>query len=221
MKKICLSILNVEDEKKEEIINKVKYEDIYIHFDIMDKKFVKPSGVNLEYIKLARKYNKYADVHLMVNNPKNDDYIDEAINYGANSISIHYEIENFEENLNYLIKKREELKRDKRDLSIGIALRPSTDIKVIEKYKNDIDKVLIMSVEPGYGGQKYIENTDLKIKEARKIYKDLKIEVDGGINYDVIRKNNLDGVEEFVIGNYLVSSENISLSIKNINDIIN
>ena len=221
MKKICLSILNVEDEKKEEIINKVMNQDIYIHFDIMDKKFVKPSGVKLEYIKLAKKYNKYSDVHLMVINPKNDNYIDKAIDYGANSISIHYEIDDFEKNLNYLIKKKEELRLEKRDLSIGIALKPDTNIMVIEKYKNEIDKVLIMSVEPGYGGQKYIENTDLKVKEARKLYKNLKLEVDGGINFDVIKKHNLEDIQEFVIGNYLVSSENISLSIKNINSIIN
>jgi len=221
LKKICLSILNVEDEKKEEIINKVKNEDIYIHFDIMDKKFVKPSGVKLEYIKLAKKYSKYADVHLMVSNPKNDNYVDDAINYGANCISIHYEIENFEENLNYLINKKEELKREKTDLSIGLALKPDTDIRVIEKYKNDIDKILIMSVEPGYGGQKYIENTDLKIKEAKKNYKNLTIEVDGGINLEIIKNHNLKDVQEFVIGNYLVSSENISLSIKSIDNIIN
>ena len=173
---ISVSILDAQDKIKflddlkkvqAEILNlkiKTAVFDMQIHFDVMDKKFVPNEGVELKYIIDVKKRGFYADVHLMVSKPIEDGYIDEAIIFGADNITIHYEIEDFDKTLKYLLKKKKELKlKENRELSIGVSLKPNTQIDVLKKYISKIDKVLLMSVEPGKGGQKYIENTNDKI----------------------------------------------------------
>lgn len=207
---ISISILNAEDKnmvldnlyKANKKINEIKVLDKFnniIHFDIMDNKFVKNVGVELEYIKTAKKYGFVADVHLMVKRPLEDGYIDRAIDYGADLITIHYEIDNFEKVLKYLNDK---------NIRAGVAIKPNTDIKDIQKYKNKIDTVLIMTVEPGYGGQKYIDEVNEKIKIASKIFSDKNIEIDGGVNEDTIRFGIENDVSTFVIGTSIIKSKN-------------
>ena len=105
---IAVSILDAKDikdfinnlKKIDNNINELKLKtktlDNIIHFDVMDNKFVPNTGIDLKYIKDAKKLGFYADIHLMVSDPINDGYIEKAIKYGADSITIHYEIENFE-----------------------------------------------------------------------------------------------------------------------------
>lgn len=218
---ISISILNVKDinsflnkikEIKDNIDNNIKIEnklDIKIHFDVMDGKFVPNTGVDLKYIKLAKQLGMYADVHLMVKNPIEDGYIDDAISFGADNITIHQEVENFDNVIDYLNIKKNELKNKfGKDLSIGVSIKPGTEINVLENYKEKFDLLLVMSVEPGYGGQKFIEDSKIKIKDVKESYSDKNIQIDGGINFETIIEPLRNGCNEFVIGSYITSLDN-------------
>lgn len=211
MKNLSISILNVEDvpmfltklKETEKILDKSKIKDnfnISIHFDVMDNKFVPNTGVDIEKIKIVKKYGYYVDTHLMVQKPVEDKYIDYAIEYGCKDITIHYEIDNFDIALEYLISKKKELNGDFR---IGVSIKPKTDIKCLDKYIKNIDKVLIMSVEPGFGGQEYIQNTTEKIENLKKRYNNLFIQVDGGINNNTLNLPLRAGVDSLVVGSYI------------------
>lgn len=178
--------------------------DMQIHFDVMDSKFVPNTGVELKYIEEAKKRGFYSDVHLMVERPIEDEYIDKAIELGADNITIHYEINNFDNTLNYLLKKKKILKeKDNREFSIGVSLKPSTRIDVLKKYASKIDKLLLMSVEPGKGGQKYIESTTDKIIFFKNNYKNVILQVDGGINVNTVPETLRNNIDSVVIGSYL------------------
>lgn len=212
-KSISISILDAKNIV--EFLNDIKLlkknEDnfkIWIHFDVMDGKFVKNSGIDLKYIKTAKNMGFFCDTHLMVEKPLGDKYIENAIDYGTDTITIHYEIPNFESVLKRLTNLKKELKyTQNRDLSIGISLKPNTDIKVLKKYIDMFDILLIMSVEPGKGGQKYINNINKKIIEAKSIYKDKVVQIDGGINIDTIEMPLKLDVDSFVIGSYLSKND--------------
>lgn len=215
---ISISILDVEDVN--EYIKKVKniHEkitnidsncfDLLVHFDIMDNKFVNNSGTKLEYIKIANELGIYSDVHLMVEKPIEDGYIDNAIKYGANRISIHYEIENFEQVIKYL---------NSFNIDVGVVVKPNTDIEELKKYKNMFSALLVMTVEPGYGGQKYITQMNEKIKYAKSIFSDKCIQIDGGVNLDTIQIPLQLGVDSFVVGSYLAKAKNTEKEYKNLN----
>lgn len=216
-KEIAISILGLRDFKKEYIekyianVSKLRKEadkknmlDLAIHYDVLDNKFANNTGVDLEDIKIAKKNNITADVHLMVKYPIEDGYIDTAIKNGANYITIHYEIENFEKVLNYLYEKKN---KEKKEFKIGVSLKPDTDILILEKYIHMIDKILIMTVEPGYGAQEYITEMNEKIKIARQMFKNKLIQIDGGINENTIRKS-LQYVNSFVLGSYFTNKIN-------------
>jgi len=222
-KTISISNLNIDnldlflidlDKVREEI----KCDNIAIHFDIMDGDFVPNTKLNLDSIKIVKEYNFFVDVHLMCSNPK--EYIDKAVLLGADNITIHYEIENMYENLKYLNKIKSDLKVKNKDLSIGISIKPGTDIKKIFNYVDMCDVILLMSVEPGFGGQTYINKVNKKIEMAVDMKK--VVQIDGGINnLTIIKPNNL-GVNSFVIGSYITKDIlNISKNIIKIEDIIN
>lgn len=201
-------LLTIKKEFKEDKI-KTNILDMCVHLDVMDKKFVPNEGISLEYIKDVKKLGMYADVHLMVQNPLYDRYIDKAIEYGGDSITIHAEIQTFNTCLNYIINKKYELKEtENRDLCIGVALKPQTDISTIKKYISKIDKVLLMSVEPGKGGQKYIKEVTDKIVFLKNSYKKVKVQVDGGINDNTIHEPLRAGADDVVVGSYLSISKN-------------
>lgn len=228
-KNISLSILKLEGKEIPEFLRKYK-EDIekieklkvdvnkfsyLVHFDVMDNKFVPNNGVDLKYIKTAKNLGLYVDTHLMVENPIGDKYIEQAIEFGTDDITIHYEINNFEGILNYLNEKKEYLKRKfNRNLNIGVSIKPKTEVKVLEKFKERFSKILIMSVEPGFGGQEYLENTNEKIKEAVKLFPEHTIQVDGGINFNTLENVLSEKVESIVIGSYLTNNYNSTLLCK-------
>lgn len=219
-KVVSISILNVNNlddflysciqAKKylETNININNFFDIAIHFDVMDNKFVNNTGVNLDDMKKVVPFGLYVDTHLMVKSPIEDKYIDNAINYGSDNITIHYEIENFDNVLKYLLDKKEELKKaSKKDLQIGVSIKPDTDISKIYNILDKVDKILIMSVEPGYGGQSYIESTNEKIIKLNNYLKENQIfkiiQIDGGINDNTIKVPLKLGVNDIVVGSYI------------------
>ena len=169
----------------------------FIHFDIMDNIFVPNKAFSLEEIKeYAKVCNKKIDIHFMVKDPL--EYLNKLKEISFHNVTFHVEIDNIDKIIKYL-----KLNNTK----IGLAIKPKTDINILDKYINDIDLILVMSVEPGFGGQKFIENTPNRIKEIRKKIKDKNIilEVDGGINDETIKKVNVDIA---VAGSFIVNSEN-------------
>ena len=149
-----------------------------IHVDVMDGHFVPNLTIGPPVIKALRKYTKIPfDVHLMIS-PVHK-YIKDYANAGADIITIHPEAT---ENLNESINHIKEFKK-----KVGVSLNPNTEIKVINNYLDKIDLVLIMSVYPGFGGQKFMPEVLDKIKELKNIKKNknykFDIEVDGGINF--------------------------------------
>ena len=150
-----------------------------IHVDVMDGHFVPNLTIGPQVIKALRNYTKLPfDVHLMIS-PVHK-YIENFADAGSDIITIHPEAT---ENLNHSISLIKELNK-----KVGVSLNPNTQIKIIENELNNIDLVLIMSVFPGFGGQKFIPEVVDKIKNLKKIKEEKKlnfdIEVDGGINFE-------------------------------------
>ena len=214
MSDLSISILNVENiscfldklKEYEQKLSNIKTDELFnitIHFDVMDNVFVPNTGIDIEKIKIVKDNGFYVDTHLMVAKPVEDGYIDKAIENGCRDITIHYEIENFEYALNYLIDKKNELNGD---LKIGVSIKPKTEISCLEKYIEKIDKVLIMSVEPGFGGQKYIDSVTKKVEELNAKYKNKYIQIDGGINDETIIYPIRNNINSIVVGSYLTKS---------------
>ena len=214
MSDLSISILNVENiscfldklKEYEQKLSNIKTDELFnitIHFDVMDNVFVPNTGIDIEKIKIVKDNGFYVDTHLMVAKPVEDGYIDKAIENGCRDITIHYEIENFEYALNYLKKKKNELNGD---LKIGVSIKPKTEISCLEKYIEKIDKVLIMSVEPGFGGQKYIDSVTKKVEELNAKYKNKYIQIDGGINDETIIYPIRNNINSIVVGSYLTKS---------------
>lgn len=196
MIKISTSILSSKDR-----INSIQKlnntNSDYIHIDVMDNIFVPNYQFPLEEIKELSKYsNKPLDIHLMVVNPKK--YINSLDIKNIYNITIHIEINKNIDSIIELIKEK--------NCSVGLAIKPNTPLNLIDKYLNKVDMILIMSVEPGFGGQKFIENTTERIKYIRNKNKDIIIEVDGGINNETISKIK-DITNIAVVGSYITNKE--------------
>lgn len=203
---ISVSFLSLDSDVTN-FFKQVKKMGTWIHFDVMDNKFVNNTGVDIKYIKTAKNLGLYVDTHLMVEKPIGDKYVYDAISYGTDIITIHREIENFESVLNRL----NELKKE-HNIKIGVSVKLDTDVYELKKYENEFDLILLMSIEPGFGGQKYIERVNDKIKEAKKIFKDKIIQVDGGINFNTFLTPYTLGADSLVIGSYFAKSKNINAS---------
>jgi len=172
----------------------------YIHVDVMDGKFVSDKQFNnVGEIRAINTMSNYPlDVHLMVDNPL--EYIEQLSDMNINFVTFHIEIR---KNIKKAIKTIHAM-----GYKAGIALNPDTDIKMLEKYLDDIDLVLVMSVEPGRGGQEFIHTSVEKIDSIRKLIdgRDILIEVDGGINDKTI--SLVQNVDIVVSGSYIVKSNN-------------
>ena len=195
--KISASILNTKD-KYNSIIQLNNTDTNYIHLDIMDGIFVSNKKFTIEEInKISLITKKPLDVHLMVSDPLK--YINNIKNFSnINNITFHIEINQDISKIISTIKKL--------NIKCGIAINPSTQIDKIIPYLKNIDIVLIMSVNPGYGGQEFIDITS-KIKEISKYNKQNSfiIEVDGGINNLNIKRIKEAGATTVVVGSFITN----------------
>ena len=206
MIKVSTSILSTKD--RIESIKKLNATTTdYIHIDAMDNIFVPNYQLPVEETnKLAKYSKKKLDIHLMVEDPIQ--YINKLdTNKLINNITFHIEI-------NEDIDKVIDLIRQK-GYHVGIAIKPNTNMKDLDKYLDKIDIVLIMSVEPGFGGQKFIKETITRIKYLRNKKTDILIEVDGGIDDKTTKDINLI-CDIAVSGSYIINNDNYQKAINNL-----
>ena len=214
MVEISASLLSVEKEKIIKTIYNLETAKInYFHIDVMDGEFVNNNTVDKmkEYCDyLTNITNTPLDIHLMVNNVM--EYVDMFIPYNPNIITFHYEAAKDEEELNSII---EYIRSN--DCKVGIAIKPDTDITQLYNIINKVNLVLVMTVEPGQGGQELITDTILKIAEVSKYIEqnklDTLIEADGGINTKNINQLKEAGLEIAVVGTSLVKTENYNQTV--------
>ena len=180
-----------------------------LHIDVMDGHFVPNITLGAPVVKSLRKVTDLVfDVHLMIDNP--EQYIKDFTLAGAQIITVHAEASKHLHRLLQMIRSE--------GVKAGIALNPATPISIIEHLLDDLDMVLIMSVNPGFGGQKFIPAMYDKISSLKEYLnirgKYIPIQVDGGIGLDNIRKVHNSGAEIIVAGSAIFNSKNIKDTIK-------
>lgn len=197
--KVSASLLACDKNKIIEEVKKLKENNVdCVHFDVMDNVFVPNTSFNDDTFKRIREYTSLPfEIHLMVENPNN--YINDYGNNKEDIIIIHYECFSEEKDLLACINNI------KLHHKVGLSIKPNTPVEKIKEYLKYLDYVLIMSVEPGFGGQKFMPSALEKIKELKSYQKDYHyvIEVDGGINDITSKLCNQAGVDILVSGSYL------------------
>ena len=201
---ISASILNADFnnlQKEIEMINSSEAD--WFHLDVMDGVFVPNISFGFPVIEHVKKYaTKPLDVHLMIVEPEK--YIDRFKRAGADLISVHYEA------CTHLHRTIQQIKSI--GVKAGVVLNPHTPVSVLEDIIQDVDLVLLMTVNPGYGGQKFIENSYKKIIQLKKMISEkglsTLIQVDGGVDLTNTRKLVDAGVDVLVIGSFIFKSAN-------------
>ncbi len=206
MKKIFISpsvlssnFLNLRSEI--EMLNKSEAD--FIHLDVMDGVFVPNISFGFPIIKQIKKISKKPlDVHIMITEP--DRYIEEFANSGAKILTLHYEASL------HLHRSVQKIKQNR--MQAGVSINPHTPVFMLEDIIKEVDLVLIMSVNPGYGGQKFIENTYKKVKQLKEMIEKNSskalIEVDGGVNEKNSKKLFNAGADILVAGSSIFKSKN-------------
>lgn len=207
--KLSASFLSIKNNLKENIELLANTNIDYLHLDIMDGIFVNNKTYQIgEIEELFKNIKKKLDVHLMVSDIKK--YIDDYARLNPEFITFHFEAANDTESIIKYIKAK--------NIKVGLSIKPNTDVEVIKEYLPYIDLILVMSVEPGYGGQKFIMPTAAKIQKLQSIRKNYNlsflIEVDGGINADTIKYCR--GADIIVVGSYITNGDNYQKQINNL-----
>ncbi|MDR6302043.1 ribulose-phosphate 3-epimerase [Mesonia maritima] len=188
----------------------------WFHIDIMDGVFVPNISFGMPVLKAINKYaGKIIDVHLMIVDP--DRYIDTFAELGADILTVHYEA------CPHLHRTLQAIKAA--GMRTGVALNPHTNVSLLEDVITDIDLVCMMSVNPGFGGQSFIENTYKKVKQLKEIIADnnasTQIEIDGGVTDQNAKQLVEAGADVLVAGSFVFKSTNPSETIKDLRSIAN
>lgn len=215
--KIAPSILAADFANLQRDIELVNQSEAHwFHIDIMDGVFVPNISFGMPVLEAITKHaKKTIDVHLMIVDP--DRYIKTFAGLGANILTVHYEA------CNHLHRTLQAIKAE--GMQAGVALNPHTNVSLLEDTINDIDLVCLMSVNPGFGGQSFIENTYKKVKQLKEIIKrngaSTKIEIDGGVTDKNAKQLVEAGADVLVAGSFVFRSEHPIETIKNLNTQVN
>jgi ribulose-phosphate 3-epimerase len=197
-----------------EMLNKSEAE--WIHIDVMDGVFVPNISFGMPVIQAIKKHaKKTMDVHLMIVNP--DQFISSFKEVGADILTVHYEA------CTHLHRTLQAIRNE--GMKAGVALNPHTPISVLEDVILDIDLICLMSVNPGFGGQSFIENTYKKVIQLKHMIEqsgsDAKIEIDGGVTDQNAHKLVTAGADVLVAGSFVFKAENAIETIKNLKELAN
>jgi ribulose-phosphate 3-epimerase len=187
----------------------------YIHIDVMDGHFVPNITIGPDVVKSLRKTtNLTFDVHLMIENP--DNFIEDFYNAGADIITVH------QESCIHLHRTIQKIKSY--GIKAGVSLNPATPVNTIKDIIRDVDMVLLMSVNPGFGGQKIIENVKYKLNDLKQLINecslDIDIEIDGGINSSNLKEVLSWGVNVVVAGSAIYKANDVVLETRKFKEVM-
>ena len=197
-----------------EMVNSSEAE--WFHIDIMDGVFVPNISFGMPVLSAIKQHaSKFIDVHLMIVDP--DRYTKTFADLGANMLTVHYEA------CTHLHRSIQNIKSY--GMKAGVALNPHTPVHLLEDIIHDLDMVCIMSVNPGFGGQHFIENTYTKVSQLKNLIEKKNastlIEIDGGVNSKNAKKLVEHGADVLVAGSFVFKSENPTQTISELNQIVN
>lgn len=188
----------------------------WFHIDIMDGVFVPNISFGMPVLKAIEKHaTKFIDVHLMIVNP--DQYFKTFAELGANMLTVHYEA------CTHLHRSLQSIKAE--GMQAGVALNPHTNVQLLKDTIKDIDMVCLMSVNPGFGGQHFIENTYQKVRELKQMINEQNantlIEIDGGVTNQNAQQLIEAGADVLVAGSYVFGAENPTQTIADLKEMMN
>ncbi|WP_283639979.1 ribulose-phosphate 3-epimerase [Mesonia mobilis] len=216
-KLIAPSILAADFANLQRDIEMINESDAdWFHIDIMDGVFVPNISFGMPVLEAINRHaGKVIDVHLMIVDP--DRYIKTFANLGADVLTVHYEA------CTHLHRTLQAIKAE--GMRAGVAINPHTNVSLLEDVINDIDLVCIMSVNPGFGGQSFIENTYKKTRQLKEIILDnnasTQIEIDGGVNSQNAKKLVDAGADVLVAGSFVFKSQDPKQTVKELKQIAN
>lgn len=207
---LAADFANLEREVK--MINESKAD--WIHVDIMDGVFVPNFSLGIPVVEAIKRHaKKPLDLHLMIVNPEH--HVESFRNAGADQISVHVEV------CKHLQRNIQQIKT--LGCKAGVALNPHTPVMDLENIIAEIDLVCVMSVNPGFGGQKFIEHTYQKVEQLKKLIEKsrshAKIEIDGGVNLQNSRRLLDAGADVLVVGNFVFSANNPTETIQQLKNV--
>jgi ribulose-phosphate 3-epimerase len=209
---ISVSILNADPLELKTVLDRIEDSGIdMIHFDVMDGVFVPNISYGFDYLSAVNKYtDKFLDVHLMIEYP--DRYIKKFADSGADLITIHSECSSDTKTTLEMIRAL--------GVKAGLSVKPGTDISTIKEFLPLCDLVLVMTVEPGFGGQKFMSDMTEKVRDLDRYRKaedlDYLIEVDGGIDAVTAGVCCEAGADVFVSGSYLIKAADMKEAAKSL-----